>query len=55
MSDLRDQVIEIVRAKGLRHMPEPVQLASGEMSQDFIDANVFLRYLLQDVPEQAAV
>jgi orotate phosphoribosyltransferase len=44
MSDLRDQVIEIVRAKGLRRMPEPVQLASGEMSQEFIDAKVALAH-----------
>lgn len=42
MSDLREQVIEIVRARGLRRLPEPVRLASGHMSQDFIDAKVAL-------------
>lgn len=37
MSDLREQVIEIVREYGLRHLDEPIQLASGEWSSDFID------------------
>jgi orotate phosphoribosyltransferase len=30
-------VIEIVREHGLRHLDEPIQLASGEWSNDFID------------------
>ncbi len=28
----------IVRERGLLHLPEPVQLSSGAMSQDFVDA-----------------
>lgn len=40
MSDLRQQAIEIVRSKGLRRLPEPVQLASGAMSQDFVDGKL---------------
>ena len=38
MTPLRSAVLELVRAKGLRHFDEPVQLSSGEYSQDFIDA-----------------
>ncbi|MGH9164416.1 MAG: orotate phosphoribosyltransferase [Acidimicrobiales bacterium] len=38
----RDRVIEVVRARGLRRLDEPVQLASGEMSRDFIDAKAAL-------------
>lgn len=34
---LREQVIEIVRERGLKHFEEPVVLASGELSYDFID------------------
>src|SRR3954469_11621410 len=34
---LRTQVVEIVRERALMHLPEPVTLASGEKSQDFID------------------
>jgi orotate phosphoribosyltransferase len=37
MSDVRQQTIQIVKEKGLRRLPEPVQLASGAMSQDFVD------------------
>jgi orotate phosphoribosyltransferase len=37
LSELRTQVIDIVRQRGLRHLPEPVQLASGAYSRDFID------------------
>ena len=38
MSELKAAVLELVRTKGLRHFDEPVQLSSGEYSQDFIDA-----------------
>jgi orotate phosphoribosyltransferase len=37
LSDLRPQVIQIVREKGLKQFPEPRRLASGAFSQDFID------------------
>ncbi len=37
MPDLRSQTIDIVRTKGLRRLPEPVQLSSGAMSSDFVD------------------
>ena len=37
MSDVRQQTIQIVKEKVLRRLPEPVQLASGAMSQDFVD------------------
>ena len=40
MSDIRQQAIEIVRQKGLRRLPEPVQLASGAMSSDFVDGKL---------------
>lgn len=40
---LREQVIEIVRERALMHLPEPVTLASGEKSQDFIDVKKGLR------------
>lgn len=35
--ELREEVARIVREKGLLRLPEPVQLASGAMSQDFVD------------------
>ena len=35
-------MIEIVRERGLLHLPEPVRLASGEMSRDFIDGKAAL-------------
>ena len=38
MNELRAAVLDLVRTKGLRHFDEPVQLSSGELSQDFIDA-----------------
>jgi orotate phosphoribosyltransferase len=34
---LREEVARIVREKGLLRLPEPVRLASGAMSQDFVD------------------
>jgi orotate phosphoribosyltransferase len=42
MSELKNAVLELVRTKGLRHFDEPVQLSSGEYSQDFIDAKLAL-------------
>jgi len=39
---LRDQVVDIVRRRGLRRLPEPVVLASGQMSRDFVDVKVAL-------------
>lgn len=42
MSTLKDQVITAIRARGLRHFDEPVQLASGEFSHDFIDGKAAL-------------
>ena len=41
-TSLRQRVIEIVRERGLLHLPEPVMLASGEMSRDFIDGKAAL-------------
>jgi orotate phosphoribosyltransferase len=35
---LRDQVCSIVQARGHLRLPEPVQLASGDWSRDFVDA-----------------
>ena len=35
---LRDQVCSIVRSRGYLRLPEPVQLASGDWSRDFVDA-----------------
>lgn len=40
MSDVRQQTIQIVKEKGLRRLPEPVRLASGAMSQDFVDGKL---------------
>lgn len=37
MSELRDRLVRIVLEKGYRRLPEPVELASGQMSQDFVD------------------
>jgi orotate phosphoribosyltransferase len=35
------RLLDLVRdPEVLRHLPEPIQLASGEMSQDFIDAKL---------------
>lgn len=41
-SALRTAVLELIRDKGLRHFDEPLQLSSGEYSQDFIDAKLAL-------------
>jgi orotate phosphoribosyltransferase len=61
LSDLRARVIEIVRARGLLELPEPVKLASGQMSRNFIDGKAALargedlelacRALLELVPD----
>ena len=37
MNPLRSKLIDVISEKGLRHLPEPVRLSSGEMSHDFID------------------
>src|ERR1043166_4343693 len=41
-TELRARVIEIVRDRGLRHFEEPVMLASGEMSNYFVDGKAAL-------------
>ncbi|MEO5679142.1 MAG: phosphoribosyltransferase family protein [Acidimicrobiales bacterium] len=41
VSDLRETVIACVR-RGVTHTPEPIQLASGAWSSDFIDAKAAL-------------
>jgi orotate phosphoribosyltransferase len=38
VTPLRAAVLDLVRRNGLRHFDEPIQLSSGEYSQDFIDA-----------------
>lgn len=38
----RDRLLEVVRSRALRQFDEPRQLASGEMSRDFIDAKAGL-------------
>lgn len=40
MTDLRAAVVDIIATKGLRRLPEPVQLASGAMSDVFIDGKL---------------
>ena len=42
MTPLQQHVLEIVEAKGLLRLDQPVQLASGEMSREFIDAKAAL-------------
>lgn len=37
LSALRDQVVAIVKQHGLEHREEPFQLASGELSRDYMD------------------
>jgi orotate phosphoribosyltransferase len=41
-ASLHDQVVDIVRRRGLRRLPEPVVLASGQLSRDFVDVKVAL-------------
>ncbi|MGI9623127.1 MAG: orotate phosphoribosyltransferase [Acidimicrobiales bacterium] len=38
--NLRSETIAIIKQKGLRRLPEPVKLASGAMSQDFVDGKL---------------
>jgi orotate phosphoribosyltransferase len=38
VTDRKKDVLDIVREGGLTRLPEPVQLASGEWSRDFVDA-----------------
>jgi orotate phosphoribosyltransferase len=42
LADLRKQVVQIVLERGLKRLPEPVQLASGALSRDFIDGKAAL-------------
>ena len=42
VSSLREQVVDIVRRRGLLRLPEPVTLASGQLSQDFVDGKAAL-------------
>ena len=44
LSALREQVVEIVRTRGLLHFDEPVQLASGDWTHDFIDTKKALAH-----------
>jgi orotate phosphoribosyltransferase len=41
-STRRQQIIEVIRQRGLLRLPEPVVLASGELSRDFIDGKAAL-------------
>ena len=40
MSNLQKQAIQVIKEKGLKRLPEPIQLASGAMSQDFVDGKL---------------
>ena len=42
MSGLREQVVEIVRARGLLRLDEPIVLRSGQVSHDFVDGKAAL-------------
>ncbi len=42
LTDLRSHVIRIVKEHGLLRLPEPIQLASGEFSRDFVDGKAAL-------------
>ena len=42
MTTRRQEIIEVIRQRGLLRLPEPVKLASGEMSRDFIDGKAAL-------------
>lgn len=59
--DPRDRLIQIVETQGLlRDLPEPIQLASGEFSRDFIDGKraladgVDLKLACQVITEELA-
>jgi orotate phosphoribosyltransferase len=40
VSDLRTQIVELVRSRGYRHSAEPFRLASGQLSNDYIDGKL---------------
>lgn len=42
LSELVTQLREVITRKGLRRLAEPVQLASGELSTDFVDCKAAL-------------
>lgn len=44
LSPLREQLLTIIRDKGLRRLDKPVQLASGEWSSEFIDGKEALAH-----------
>ena len=44
MTPLRVQLLEILKTKGLRRLPEPIELASGELSSDFVDGKEALAH-----------
>lgn len=44
MSKLRDELVTIIRDKALRRFPEPVALASGGTSSEFVDVKAGLAY-----------
>ncbi|MDZ7732756.1 MAG: orotate phosphoribosyltransferase [Acidimicrobiia bacterium] len=44
LSGRREQVIEVVRRRGLRRFDEPVELSSGELSHDFVDGKAALAH-----------
>src|SRR5205085_7865443 len=44
MTPLREQLLEILKQKGLRRLPEPIELASGELSSDFVDGKEALAH-----------
>lgn len=43
MTELRNAVLAIVKDRGLSYSEEPLKLASGELSHDFIDGKAALR------------
>jgi orotate phosphoribosyltransferase len=43
-ADVRQRVIQIVKERGLIHFDEPVRLASGELSHDFVDGKAALAH-----------
>ena len=44
MTPLRQQLLEILKQKGLRRLPQPIELASGELSSDFVDGKEALSH-----------
>lgn len=40
----QQQLLEIIRSKGLRRLDEPIELASGELSSDFVDGKEALAH-----------